>query len=104
MLDQTDVTPDTHEHQTSFIHEQQRSSTSTVTSQIGDVIYVKLEKRDRGLGFSILDSLVCKLFLFLRNCSQDYLLLNKLKFQSIQILKIFILVKYGEGTTSENSY
>ena len=60
ILDHTDAPPETNSHQTSSVlHEQQHSSTSTVTSQVGDVIYVKLEKRDRGLGFSILDSLVC---------------------------------------------
>uniref|UniRef100_A0A7M5XCZ7 Multiple PDZ domain protein n=1 Tax=Clytia hemisphaerica TaxID=252671 RepID=A0A7M5XCZ7_9CNID len=36
-------------------HEQQLSHTS-ITSQVGDVLFVQLEKRDRGLGFSILDS------------------------------------------------
>ena len=43
-----------------------------MTSQVGDVIYVKLEKRDRGLGFSILDSLVCVLLsLFYRSEQVD---------------------------------
>jgi len=39
-------------------HESQRSNTSSINTSSNDVIFVKLEKQDKGLGFSVLDSKV----------------------------------------------